>query len=88
VVRFYKGANAKIPVTAKHIPTAERAGAIIEKSLTPSRFLKDSDIANMVIPRTAAVVRHAASNTIYGDDAAAILATNTLEETVKIKRRI
>jgi hypothetical protein len=42
----------------------------------------------MVIPRTAAVVRHAASNTIYGDDAAAILATNILEETVKMKRRI
>jgi len=70
------------------MPTAERAGAIIEKSLTPSSFLKESDIANMVIPSAAAVVRHAASNTIYGYDAAAILATNTLEETVNITRRI
>ncbi len=87
-VRFYTGANAKSPVTAKQIPTAERAGAIIENSLTPSSFLKESDIANIVIPRTTAVVRHAASNTIYGDDAAAILATNTLEERVNIARRI
>lgn len=50
--------------------------------------MKESDIANIVIPRTTAVVRHAASNTIYGDDAAAILATNTLEERVNIARRI